>query len=79
MGIEHCLETLREALMCQAGNGVVVFHWMDDQDDPYPDFNTYHACRNPERVLSWALEHTVPITGPIKKPQGVTSLRKPPY
>ncbi|GLA27767.1 hypothetical protein AnigIFM63326_004985 [Aspergillus niger] len=68
--LDHCTETLREVLMCNAGVGLIMFHWVEGLDDPYPDYNTYHQCRDYDAVLDWALKNTVPLRSPVsRKPE----------
>ncbi|KAF2738044.1 hypothetical protein EJ04DRAFT_391514, partial [Polyplosphaeria fusca] len=55
--LEHCLETLRQAIFCNSGTGLVTFHWVEGIEDPYPDYNVAHQCRDPESMLHWALEN----------------------
>ncbi|OAL31794.1 hypothetical protein AYO22_00664 [Fonsecaea multimorphosa] len=74
------LESLREVLMCNpGGTEVILFHWMADSEKPYPDYNTFHQCRDPGAVLDWALENAVKIRGPLTKPKGVFALQDAPY
>ncbi|KAH8882946.1 hypothetical protein GQ53DRAFT_664950 [Thozetella sp. PMI_491] len=65
---DHCIDMIRQVLMCHADTGLVVFHWTEERDAATPDFSTWHQCRNPEEILQWAREHEAPITHPIIKP-----------
>ena len=40
--LEHCVETLRQAIFCNSGMGLVTFHWVKGIEEPYPDYNSYH-------------------------------------
>ncbi|KAF2245318.1 hypothetical protein BU26DRAFT_409759, partial [Trematosphaeria pertusa] len=55
--LEHCVETIRQALMCNMGMGLVTFHWVEGLEEPYSDYNTYHQCRDPDAVLDWAVRN----------------------
>ncbi|KAE9401368.1 hypothetical protein BT96DRAFT_773808, partial [Gymnopus androsaceus JB14] len=55
--LDHCVEILRQELMCIADVGVITYEWVDGWELPYPDFNTVHQCRNFEKVLDWAYSH----------------------
>ncbi|MCJ1442095.1 MAG: hypothetical protein MMC23_002587 [Stictis urceolatum] len=58
--VDHCIEMLRMNLMCESDIGVITFHEVPGMDDgPWPDFSTWHTCRNFEAVRDWAVEHTV--------------------
>ncbi|KAH7379735.1 tat pathway signal sequence [Cadophora sp. MPI-SDFR-AT-0126] len=59
--VTHCLDTLRQQLMCTADVGVLgQVWWNKDQPAAYPDFNTRHKCRNFEDIRQWAFEHQAP-------------------
>ncbi|KAG9246876.1 hypothetical protein BJ878DRAFT_246986 [Calycina marina] len=77
--LDHCIETVREALMCNAGTGVAMFHWIKGDDQPWPDYNTLHQCRDPEMVLEWSLQNAVPVQGSFTKPEGALELPLPLY
>ncbi|KAH8171949.1 tat pathway signal sequence [Sarocladium implicatum] len=53
--ITHCLDTVRQVLMCNVDTGVLGQRWVD-KDKPYgfPDFQTTHTCKNYEDVRKWA-------------------------
>ncbi|KAK2011971.1 hypothetical protein LZ32DRAFT_320239 [Colletotrichum eremochloae] len=44
--IEHCIDMLRQALMCFGDTGLVTFHWVEDTRVPVPDFNTAPMSRS---------------------------------
>ncbi|KAI7776639.1 hypothetical protein LA080_004731 [Diaporthe eres] len=60
--ISHCLDTIRQTLMCNTDTGVLGQVWFD-QDSPtaFPDFNTKHKCKNFDDISKWAVEHQEPI------------------
>ncbi|KAH6630578.1 hypothetical protein B0J18DRAFT_105686 [Chaetomium sp. MPI-SDFR-AT-0129] len=59
--VDHCLETLRMNLMCQADIGVFTFKVYPElgDNDPWPDFSTLHTCRNFEDIRTWARDRAV--------------------
>ncbi|KAJ7104124.1 hypothetical protein B0H15DRAFT_766556, partial [Mycena belliarum] len=59
--LDHCVELLRQNLMCIADTGVITYEWVDGWELPYPDFNTAHQCRNYEKVLDWAYSEAVHV------------------
>jgi len=59
--LDHCVELIRQKLMCNSDVGVITNEWVDGWDLPYPDFNTVHKCRNYEKVLDWAYKHAMHI------------------
>ncbi|RDW68187.1 hypothetical protein BP6252_09583 [Coleophoma cylindrospora] len=37
---DHCVDMLREALMCHGDTTLIVYHWIEGYADPVPDFST---------------------------------------
>ncbi|KIW86210.1 hypothetical protein Z517_01605 [Fonsecaea pedrosoi CBS 271.37] len=74
---DHCIDVLRQALMCKSDLGLILFHWVKDIQIPSPDFNTLHQCRDPEAVLSWAHANEALVTHTIVKSAGVTEAEHP--
>ncbi|KAM3511387.1 hypothetical protein MY11210_004996 [Beauveria gryllotalpidicola] len=37
---DHCVDMLREAIMCHGDTTLIVYHWVDGYSDPVPDFST---------------------------------------
>ncbi|KAF2092600.1 hypothetical protein NA57DRAFT_16571, partial [Rhizodiscina lignyota] len=53
---DHCVDLLRQNLMCSADMGIVPFY---DDENPLnafamPDFSTVHKCRNFDKLLEWS-------------------------
>ena len=56
--VDHCIETLRKAVMCASDVTPMVFI----QDPTRPkgrksDFNTRRKCRNFEKIQNWAVSN----------------------
>jgi hypothetical protein len=58
---DHCIEILRQIVMCHADVGVITYDWVDTFIDPFPDLNIYKKCRNPNRVIEWINRNTLHI------------------
>lgn len=63
--ISHCVDIIRQQLMCTVDIGVLGQVWYQPGgDDPYPkafvDFNTKHVCRNYEDIRKWAEVRQLP-------------------
>ena len=71
---DHCIDMIRQVLMCHADTGLVPFHWVEGSRAAFPDFSTWHRCRDPEDVLSWAHAHEAPIKHHIVKPDGAIEM-----
>lgn len=58
---EHCIDIIRQRLMCTADTGIVTFRWVKGVHGPYPDFNTAHQCRSWGDLMEFAHEREVPL------------------
>ncbi|KAI1335471.1 hypothetical protein F5Y15DRAFT_397435 [Xylariaceae sp. FL0016] len=58
--LDHCIDALRQFVMCQGDVGVFSFKFPFNDGDPWPDYSTPHTCRNFESIRQWAVDHTVP-------------------
>ncbi len=60
--VSHCVDILRQVLMCNVDTGVLGQVWAHGSDDKtrpptaFPDFHTTHSCKNYDAVRAWA-EH----------------------
>ena len=50
---DHCVDMLRENLMCTSDLSVVLFEYDDHHKLPQPDFSMTKKCRNFEAILEW--------------------------
>ncbi|KAJ3509500.1 hypothetical protein NLJ89_g5194 [Agrocybe chaxingu] len=57
----HCVEIIRQNLMCSADVAMITYEWVRGFRLPYPDFNTKHQCRNYQKILDWANDNAVHI------------------
>ncbi|KZM23738.1 uncharacterized protein EKO05_0005702 [Ascochyta rabiei] len=65
--VTHCLDIIRQQLMCNVDVGVLGQVWYQPPDsdiEPFVDFNTIHTCRNFEAVRDWAEKHQLPNETP---------------
>ncbi|KAI1195937.1 hypothetical protein F5X97DRAFT_326020 [Nemania serpens] len=76
--IDHCLEIIRQVIMCSGDTGLITFHWVADNPVTYPDFNTWHSCRNPEEILAFAKGREAPMRQQVTKTQGIINMPTPP-
>ncbi|KAF5870822.1 putative tat pathway signal sequence protein [Botrytis fragariae] len=60
--INHCLDTVRQSLMCSADTGAHPFLWAKSGDRVhlYPDFNRDHKCKNFDDIRQFAEKHQAP-------------------
>ncbi|KAM3517186.1 hypothetical protein NHJ13051_009206 [Beauveria bassiana] len=64
---DHCVDMIREAIMCHGDTSLIVYHWIDGYKDPVPDFSTMHTCRNPEAILSWMQKNQIILSKAVYK------------
>ncbi|PYI05446.1 hypothetical protein BO78DRAFT_419657 [Aspergillus sclerotiicarbonarius CBS 121057] len=50
---EHCVNMLRQRLMCTPDPNFVTWRWVEGITGPYADFNTPHVCQDYEALLEW--------------------------
>jgi hypothetical protein len=56
---DHCIDIIRQSLMCNADAGIFSYIWVEGYPKPFPDFSVNHNCRNFDAVLKWAEEKQV--------------------
>jgi len=63
----HCIESLRQSLMCSADISPLVWQWVDRVKEVRIMGNIAHTCRNYDKIKEWALqrrvEHELDFTG----------------
>lgn len=59
--VNHCIDMLRELIMCRAEADVVPYLWLTGNGDTIPDFGRAKQCRNFESVRMWAEKHQVKL------------------
>ncbi|KZM21317.1 hypothetical protein ST47_g7533 [Ascochyta rabiei] len=55
--IDHCVDYLRQFIMCAGDITPVTSNWVLTHHSPHPDFNTMHKCRNFDKLLEYVEEH----------------------
>ncbi|KAL0254457.1 hypothetical protein SLS55_009932 [Diplodia seriata] len=65
--VSHCLDIVRQQLMCTVDTGVLGQVWFKPSDAPleaFVDFNTRHKCRDFDAVRDWAATRQIPAAVP---------------
>jgi len=57
--LEHCLEALRESVMCHSDLSIVSMRWGHKQALPLANWTNPHVCKNWDAVQDWAEEHYI--------------------
>ncbi len=61
----HCLDIIRQQLMCTVDTGVLgQVWWNPNWPEAYVDFNTRHRCKNFDAVRQWAEDRQLPESVP---------------
>lgn len=55
----HCLDYLRQVLMCNADYTIFGFYFVEDHSTGM-NFNTEHKCKNYDDILAWAENYWLP-------------------
>ncbi|KAI0862664.1 hypothetical protein F4860DRAFT_512633 [Xylaria cubensis] len=56
--IDHCIESLRQAIICHADSSVTTFHWLKTKIME-PELGTMHMCRDFSKVQEWTWSRTL--------------------
>jgi len=57
--IDHCIDSLRQAIMCHGDISLFVHRWNEDAQFWRARFNTATTCRNFDRIQDWASERYI--------------------
>ncbi|OKL64633.1 hypothetical protein UA08_00947 [Talaromyces atroroseus] len=57
--VDHCIDILRQNIMCTGDTSVITHNWVQGYQFPYPNFNTQHKCRNFDKIVEWEKEHQI--------------------
>ncbi|KAG2134403.1 uncharacterized protein EDB93DRAFT_1254523 [Suillus bovinus] len=77
--LDHCIEILRQVIMCHSDVTMVTYDWVEGLDDPYPNFSVPHQCRDVEKILDWIDVHRVHLpSSKLVRLEGNVDLPSPP-
>jgi hypothetical protein len=70
--LEHCIERLREYLMCRPDMTIFTYDWIEGRDDePMPNHAVQHECVNWDSLKSWINDRKFSIAdGLIERADG---------
>jgi hypothetical protein len=56
--VDHCVEILRQRLICTADVSVIWYWWRSDTSPPklVPKVGLPHTCRNFDKIQKWAFD-----------------------
>ncbi|KAK8128699.1 hypothetical protein PG984_009807 [Apiospora sp. TS-2023a] len=58
---EHCVDYIRQSLMCQFDTGIIPYNWVLDHENPTPNANTHHTCVDWDALQEWLAQRTVEV------------------
>ncbi|PHH75343.1 hypothetical protein CDD82_4485 [Ophiocordyceps australis] len=58
---DHCIDDIRQSLMCHADLSVVAFEWKQHIRTPIPNFHVDQACVDWEQIDAWAAKRSFSI------------------
>ncbi|KAF2236011.1 hypothetical protein EV356DRAFT_543004 [Viridothelium virens] len=56
--LDHCLDDIRQALMCHADISVFTYDWIPSYRKPLPNFKVAHECVDWELLGNWTRERS---------------------
>jgi hypothetical protein len=54
--ISHCIESIRQSLMCASDISVIVWRWKSIAGKAQAHNGVIHTCRNFDKVKDWGME-----------------------
>ncbi|PHH79282.1 hypothetical protein CDD82_2496 [Ophiocordyceps australis] len=77
---EHCVDFLRQGIMCNFDPGIIPYHWVRNHNQPTPDGSTRHKCVNWEYLQDWLKSRAVEMPEGFKwrQPPDAVSLDQNP-
>jgi hypothetical protein len=58
---EHCVDYIRQSLMCHFDLGLVTYDWVLEHPNPTPNSNAMHKCANWEKAQEWLKGRAVEV------------------
>jgi hypothetical protein len=56
--INHCIDTIRQSLMCAADISVYTWEWDEERQTTVNKVKNPHVCRNFDKIKEWATVNT---------------------
>ncbi|KAI9814386.1 MAG: hypothetical protein M1827_003242 [Pycnora praestabilis] len=62
--VDHCIDSIRQNLMCNADFSLMTFRWVNDSVDPKPNFEGQHECVDWDKLNDWVEERSFDVDDP---------------
>lgn len=59
--LDHCVDAIRQALMCHADTSIVTFGWRPHWRRPWPNFSVDRTCVDWDALDRWAAERAFSV------------------
>ncbi|KAK1960957.1 hypothetical protein LY78DRAFT_536367, partial [Colletotrichum sublineola] len=69
--IGHCFDILAQAIKCTGSVDMITFNWVENWEQPFPDFMNHKVCRNFDALLDWVSRNSM-------EPEVFQKMQKPP-
>ncbi|PWY86576.1 hypothetical protein BO94DRAFT_586161 [Aspergillus sclerotioniger CBS 115572] len=60
--LDHCVDFLRQALMCQSDTSIITFHSAEGYDLPVPSYEVPRTCSDFESIRTWVLDRKIDLS-----------------
>ena len=54
MHLSHCVDSMRQSLMCHSDIATINFFWSDEENHMKGNLETTHMCRDFSKIRQWA-------------------------
>jgi hypothetical protein len=71
--VDHCIDMLRQALLCYGDMGIITANWAEDgSGHVVPDYSTEHKCPKFNKIVEWADRNAAPDFEPEREPEDMS-------
>ena len=57
--IDHCVDSIRQSLTCNADTSVLTWNWNHGKQQHVPRASVAHVCKRFDKIQEWARAHAV--------------------
>ena len=57
--IDHCIDSLRQAIMCHSDTSTLHFEWTQHRHENLVVAKTTHTCRNFDKIREWTMDKNI--------------------